>query len=101
MLNSFKENELKQSKSLTIIEQIRTYKNNRSSLEDLMQSSNFEVDSVCEEVSPIQRDKMRIGKLVIKTQKRSQKCIQKRNNELEIIQFERHNPSCGCCMSCT
>ena len=99
--NSFKENELKQSKSQTIIEQIRTYKNNRSSLEDLMQSSNFEVDSVCEEVSPIQRDKMRIGKLVIKTQKRSQKCIQKRNNELEIIQFERHNPSCGCCMSCT
>ena len=66
-----------------------------------MQSSNFEVDSVCEEVSPIQRSKMRIGKLVIKTQKRSQKCIQKRNNELEIIQFERHNPSCGCCMSCT
>ena len=98
--DSFKENELKQSKSQTIIEQIRTYKNNRSSLGDLMQSSNFEVDSVCEEVSPIQRNKMRIGKLVIKTQKRSQRCNPK-HNELEIIQFERHNPSCGCCMSCT
>ena len=57
-------------------------------------------ESVCDEMSPVQKNKMKIAKMVMKGPQRGYPGMIHRETQMQTFQFER-NPSCGCCMSCT
>ena len=74
----------------------------QSSFGELIPTNFTEIDSVCDEMSPV-KDKMKIGKLVIKGQSGmvNNFTYENKGKELETFKFEKHNNACGCCVSCT
>lgn len=71
-----------------------------SSYDELIPFSQDMNESVCEEMSPVQKNKMKIAKMVMKGPQRGYPGMIHRETQMQTFQFER-NPSCGCCMSCT
>lgn len=75
----------------------------QSSFGELIPTNFTEIDSVCDEMSPVKKDKMTIGKLIIKGQSGiiNNFKYENKGKELETFKFEKHNNACGCCVSCT
>lgn len=71
-----------------------------SSYSELLPFSQDINESVCEEMSPVQKNKMKIAKIVMRGTQRGYPGMIHRETQMQAFQFER-NPSCGCCMSCT
>ena len=80
-----------------------TLKMIQTSFGELIPTNFTEIDSVCDEMSPVKKDKMKIGKLIIKGQGGmvNNFTYENKEKELETFKFAKHNNACGCCVSCT
>ena len=80
-----------------------TLKMIQTSFGELIPTNFTEIDSVCDEMSQVKKDKMKIGKLIIKGQGGmvNNFTYENKGKELETFKFAKHNNACGCCVSCT